>query len=565
MNIDNKSKSYITFGVIAIIVCIAIFGGISASRNIGKSSKTISKENGMRKLNKYVNSIDPEDVEPIQGIVNYEENDTAFQELPNLTDDSIVVQNTTSTFAEIFSSSEKTGTGTDGYLRTMAKQFNESNPKLKSGEKTSIKLRTVSSGQQVDYIASQKYIPDAISPSSSLSIEMLNFREIETETISDSLVKNYAGVVLSKKAYSTLVEDYGGVSVQTVAKATSEGAITTGYTNPFTSATGLNFLITLLDSYDPDNILSEKATNSFIEFQKKIPFVALTTGQMRNAANKGTLDAFVLEYQAFINDNTLTKYYKFIPFGYEHENPLVALSSASPESKETLQLFAEYCKNNGSKLAKECGFNQKIDAYTPPSTNYAGGTLIDAQKLYKENKDSDPVICVFVADISGSMAGEPINALKDSLINSMQYINTDNYIGLITYNDDVQKRLPINKFDLNQQSLFVGTVENLSAAGGTATFDGLCVAMKMIEEKKEEIPNAKTMIFVLSDGECNRGHSLKEVSPIVSSLKTPIYTIGYNANIDALKQLSDINEGVCIDAKTDDVVYQLKQLFNANM
>ncbi|HAV91496.1 MAG TPA: hypothetical protein DCW44_09520 [Eubacterium sp.] len=73
------------------------------------------------------------------------------------------------------------------------------------------------------------------------------------------------------------------------------------------------------------------------------------------------------------------------------------------------------------------------------------------------------------------------------------------------------------------------------------------------------------MIFVLSDGECNRGHSLKEVSPIVSSLKTPIYTIGYNANIDALKQLSDINEGVCIDAKTDDVVYQLKQLFNANM
>ena len=78
MNIDNKSKSYITFGVIAIIVCIAIFGGISASRNIGKSSKTISKENGMRKLNKYVNSIDPEDVEPIQGIVNYEENDRDF-------------------------------------------------------------------------------------------------------------------------------------------------------------------------------------------------------------------------------------------------------------------------------------------------------------------------------------------------------------------------------------------------------------------------------------------------------------------------------------------------------
>ena len=43
------------------------------------------------------------------------------------------------------------------------------------------------------------------------------------------------------------------------------------------------------------------------------------------------------------------------------------------------------------------------------------------------------------------------------------------------------------------------------------------------------------------------------------------YTIGYNANISALQAISDINEGICINAGTDDIAYQLRQLFNANM
>jgi Ca-activated chloride channel family protein len=51
----------------------------------------------------------------------------------------------------------------------------------------------------------------------------------------------------------------------------------------------------------------------------------------------------------------------------------------------------------------------------------------------------------------------------------------------------------------------------------------------------------------------------------VSALNMPIYTIGYNADIDALKEISEINEAVCINAGTEDISYQLRQLFNANM
>ncbi len=550
--------------LIIVLVVGLVFGGLALTRNLGKNTKTVNSEEAMAKLNKFVDKIDPLTGTPTKSIVEYNDSDTTFQELPELSDDSIAVRESTALFAEIFSSSEKTGAGTDGWLREMVSAFNKSGAQV-GGLPVSIRLRTVSSGQQVDYVASGKYVPDAISPSSVMSVKMLNAKGVATEFAAESLVRNYAGIVVSGSTYSTLVEEYGEASAKALAQATADDKIIMGYTNPFTSATGLNFLVTLLDSYSSGNILSDKAVAGFKAFQSNVPFVSMTTGQMRSAAEKGTFDAFVLEYQTFVNDSALSRNYRFIPFGYLHENPLATIASAAPEAKQILSLFAEYCEANGGELARKDGFNVEPEGYTAMTTDYNGEELIKAQELYKENKDSAPIVCVFVADVSGSMNGDPINTLKESLVNSMQYINEDNYIGLVSYNDNVTIELPIAKFDLTQQSFFKGTVEALSANGATATFDAICVAMQMVEQKLAEVEGAKPMIFVLSDGETNRGYSLSEITGIVSGLQMPIYTIGYNANIDALQQISDINEGVCINAGTDDISYQLKQLFNANM
>ncbi len=556
-----KAKNVTIVAVLAIVVAVLVFGGISLTRNVGKSQKTISREAAMETLEKYCKNIAAQEAEPVKGQVTYSDENTLYQELPELKDDSIVVHENSANYAEIFASSEKTGTGTDGYLREMAEKFNRAGIVI-NGENVSVRIRTVSSGQQVDYPASGKYVPDAISPSSELSIKMLNAKGVSTTDIDSSLITNYAGIVVSNSTYSTLVEDYGSADVKTFAQATADGKITVGYTNPFTSATGMNFLVTLLDSWDSGNILSDTAIQGFQSFQENVPFVAMTTGQMRNAAERGSFDAFVLEYQVYINDSKLSKNYRFIPFGYAHTNPLTMLDTS--DKKDILDAFAKFCKENGAELAAKDGFNADI-GYMPSLPDYSGAELMSAQQLYKENKDTQPVICVFVTDVSGSMAGEPLNTLKSSLINSMQYINTNNYIGLVTYNDSVTVSLPIAPFDINQQSYFKGTVESLSVSGGTATFDGLCAALKMIEDKLVEVPEAKPMVFVLSDGETNRGYSLDDVKDIVSGLNIPVYTIGYNANIEALSALSDINEGVCINANTDDVIYQLKQLFNANM
>ena len=478
-------------------------------------------------------------------------------------DSSIAVQPSTSNYAEIFASSEKTGSGRDGYLREMAEDFNKARIEV-NGEAASIRLRTVSSGQQVDYVVSGKYVPDAVSPSNDLFIKMIDAKGADISYVADSLVGNYAGIVLSKKTYNNIKEEYGDVTVQTIGQATADDFITMGYTNPFTSAAGMNFLVTLLDAYDSGNILSDKAVEGFTSFQANVPFVSMTTGQMRSAAERGTFDAFVSEYQTYLSDSSLLRNYEFVPYGYEHNNPLVSVTS-NENKNAILQSFASFCAANGASLAKEDGFNQTPDNYVPMKTEYDGNDLIAAQKLYKENKDVNPIVCVFVADTSGSMDGEPLNKLKESLINSMQYINVDNYIGLVSYSDDVVIELPLAEFDMTQQAYFKGTVETLQANGNTATFDAVCVAMDMVEKQLAETPDVKPVVFVLSDGETNRGYSLSEISDVVEGLKIPVYTICYNGDISAMEALSNINEGVNINADTDDVTYQLRQLFNANM
>ena len=78
------------------------------------------------------------------------------------------------------------------------------------------------------------------------------------------------------------------------------------------------------------------------------------------------------------------------------------------------------------------------------------------------------------------------------------------------------------------------------------------------------------MMFVLSDGDQNRGYSLDRVTPIVGGLQIPVYTIGYNlqsnsAAASELERLSSINEASLINATSDDLINHMRNLFNVEL
>lgn len=560
---NNNGKIIGTMTVIGVLVAGVVGGGLFLTKNIGKSAREISKEEAMVNLPKLLKKISVTAVEPRKAQVEIGGSSLA-DELPDISKYPLSVTGNGDINIEIFSSTEKSSKGTDGWLNEVAENFNAENFEI-DGYDISVSVRPVASGLSVDYISSGKYVPQAYTPSNELWGEMVEAEGVDIKLIDDSLVNNTAGILVNKDTYSEIESKYGSVSINTVIQATVDGSIAMGYTNPYASSTGLNFLVSALNCFDSTDMLSTSAVEAFVEFQANVPFVAYTTLQMREAAESGSLDAFILESQTVYNDPSL-KSYKFIPFGVEHNNPMYSLGRLSAAEQEVLSKFTEYCKNDKSqKLAEKYGFNQDFN-YSSNIPEISGTSLISAQKLWKEEKDAGkPVIAVFVADTSGSMDGEPIAQLKRSLINASQYIGEDNYIGLVTYNSDVQINLPIDKFSLNHRAYFTGAVEDMSPFGSTATFDGVAVAADMLMKEKEKHPEAKIMMFVLSDGETNVGCSLKDISGIIQALEIPIYTIGYNADLDELGKLSAINEAASVNADSDDVVYALKNLFNAQV
>lgn len=551
-------------GIIAfVVIAIVLFGGIFGILKL--TEKKDGTGNEQKKLERMVERINATEQEPIKGTVEFNEKDLAA-ELPDISKYPLSLEGKGDLNIEIVSSPEKAGDNYDGWLLEVAEKFNKE--KMQADGKTmSVSIRSISSGMAADYISSGKHVPDAFTPSNELWGEIIRSNGVELNLVEKRLVGNVAGILLSEKTEKKIKEKYKEVSLKTVVQATVENQITMGYTNPFTSSTGLNFLLETLYSYDNKDILSDEAVEGFAKFQKNVPFVSYTTLQMRNAASNGSLDGMVMEYQTYINTKDLRDYV-FIPFGVRHDSPLYATKSLKENEKEVLEAFCEYCMSEEfQKLATDYGFNQNED-YVSSLPDIKGDTVVEAQDLWKENKDSgNSITAVFVADISGSMSGEPINELKNSLINAGQYINDENSIGLVSFNNKVYVDLPIAKFDLNQRAYFNGAVSNLNALGGTATYNGITVGVDMLVKAKETEPNTKLVLFLLSDGQKNDGYDLDDVKPILEAYQIPVYSIAYGdeCDLDELNEVSSVNEAATINTDADDVVYQLKNLFNAQM
>ncbi|MFC3746682.1 VWA domain-containing protein [Paenibacillus sp. GCM10012306] len=560
----QKGKTIAVLAIIAVSVFALVYFGITLTSNLGKSKIEISEEDATKRLEKLYKDIRVTNAPLIKGQIDLDPV-AVGDSLPDISKFTISVEPTTDNFVEIFSSVEKSGTGNDGWLNGVAKDFNASNT-LINGKPVSVKIRNIASGTAADYIRSGKYVPDAYTPSNELWGEIVKASGVPTELVAKRLIGNVAGVVTNKKKYDELVGKYGSLNVKTITDAIADNELAMGYTDPFASSTGLNFLVTALSTFDNSDLLSDKAVQGFEKFQANVPFIASTTLQMREAAKTGRLDAFVLEYQTYVNTPDLKGGYVFTPFGVRHDSPLYALGNLSKEKREIIKKFADFVEQDKyQKSGASNGFNGLND-YVAELDPVDGSVLSSAQKLWKEKKDGNtPIAAVFVADVSGSMAGEPLNRLKESLLKGQKYLGKDNSIGFVSYSSDVTINLPIAKYDTNQQSMFVGAINSLQASGGTATFDAMVVAMKMLQDQIKANPGIKPLIFVLSDGETNEGHSLDEIRGLIQTYKIPVYTIGYNANIKALENISSINEAANINADTDDVVYKIGNLLNVQM
>lgn len=467
---------------------------------------------------------------------------------------------------EIFTSSEKAGTGRDGFYIELAEAFNRERVTLSNGKTAVISIRKIASGLGAQFMLAGNYIPDAFSPSNLLWGQMLNADGIKLDTIAEVTAPNTAGIIV-KKSKADMITTNGELDIPKLLNNVSNGSFSMGYTNPYQSSTGLNFLLTVLHAFaqgDESQMLSPDVASAFEAFQTGVPFVAQTTIQMRDAAQgSGVLDALVMEHQSWVNVTGM-KDYQFVPFGVRHDSPLFATPEADDSEREALEMFARFIADQQSVVSR-FGFGRTRD-YESSYDIEDSSLIAQAQGIWKEKKTGGrPVAAVFVADVSGSMDGPRLRNLKKALVESSDLISSNNSIGLVTYNESVNVDLFVRKFDVQQKSLFIGAVERLIANGRTATNDAVMVAANLLTEHRKQHPNDKLIIFVLSDGERNRGMALDEVNAMLEWSGIPIHSIAYEVSSDELRALAGLAEGAYIESKAESASYRIGNLLNSEM
>lgn len=546
---------------LALILSLSLFSGCGSAIE-ENNIKIISYDDAVKEMNALLTSVRVSTKDAPIDIDTLPDNSAAA--LADISTFPITVQGSGQINIEIAAATEFSAAAPDDWMNVVAERFNRENLTV-GGKSVSVSVRKITSGEVVTYMIDGDYRPDVYVPSNDAWGKMLG-ESFRVTTLSTRIAGNTAGILMKKSTYDSFIEKYKELNVGTAMEATLAGDINFAYTNPYTSSTGLNILTAMLAYFDPSNPVSEKATEKLIAYQRKSPPVAYTTAVLRNSAAKGVIDAMVMEEQSYINTPELRDYV-YVPQGIRHDHPVYTFDYVSAERQEAAQLFVDYClREENQKLATEKGFNRHDD-YKGVDSGLDGAGYLAAQRIWKQNKNGgQPVIAVFVADVSGSMNGTPLRSLKESLIAASSYIGSENYIGLISYSDSVTINLPIGEFDATQRAKFSGAVKQLTAGGNTATYDAVMEATKLLLDKQKELPDAKLMMFVLSDGEQNVGIKYERIPSIVKALGIPVYTIGYNmSSTEELKALASINEAALINASSDDVVNQLRNLFNTQL
>ena len=560
----RNMKLFCLLTTVALMVC-ALCGCGSSGRS-GGDSQALSYKDAVDEMSSMLTKIKTSKVtNPVLDI--YSDDTSEADALADIDTFPITVRGNGDINIEIAGATEMTNEeAPDDFLNIMAKNFNRENFRI--GSRTvSVTVRKITSGEVVTYMKAGAYQPQVYIPSAYPWGEMLKSSGVGIEKLTDRIAGNTAGILMKSDVYDEFIKKYEEATLANVLTAAVNKDILFAYTNPYTSTTGLNGTAAMLAAFDPEDPLSDQAANKLMEYQKTSPPVAYTTGVLRNQAAKGVVNTMLMEEQAYINTAEL-KNYKFIPFGVRHDHPVYTFDYCSEEEKEAAQMFTDYClKEENQKLATEKGFNRHDD-YVSQDPGLDGTGWMNAQKVWKENKNGGkPIVAVFIADTSGSMDGTPLNSLKTSLVQASSYISLEHYIGLVSYAGNVTVNLPVAQSDATQRAYFSGEVKNLSASGNTATYDAVLVGLNMLAEKAKELPDAKLMLFVLTDGEQNEGYSLDRITPIVEGMQVPVYSIAYNYddNNEELDILSGINEAATLKANSEDIVNQLRNLFNVEI
>ena len=172
----------------------------------------------------------------------------------------------------------------------------------------------------------------------------------------------------------------------------------------------------------------------------------------------------------------------------------------------------------------------------------------------KEKTSYAELICVI--DVSGSMVGEKIKLVKQSLKVLLELMGEKDKLGLVLFNHRSQKLLDLTYTTKENKKNIISLIDSIQAGGGTYILGGLEIAVDMLKSNsREDNTNLNnkfisSAIILLSDGMDNKmdhieiGNGLKEFYKNTNLIFT-LHTFGYGSDHDPkiMNTLATIGDG----------------------
>jgi VWFA-related protein len=134
--------------------------------------------------------------------------------------------------------------------------------------------------------------------------------------------------------------------------------------------------------------------------------------------------------------------------------------------------------------------------------------------------EAEGITLVLALDVSGSMAGEPLESTKEAAEALLQVLRDKDRAALITFSEKVERVQPFTSDVERLRTAIAG----LAPAGDTAFNDAVFDAVEMLEQ----LPPGRKAIVILTDGEDTA--SLVTVDDAINKARdagVPVYAIGF--------------------------------------